>query len=65
MDSPVVESKELITTVFWHSIKETFHNVRNFVQNLEYFDIQTVDDLYKFFFMCHLFSWLVLLYKIR
>lgn len=52
-------------TLWWEATKETIFNVQEYAKNVEYFDIQNVEDLYKFFFMCHIFSWVVLLWKLR
>lgn len=37
---------------------------KNYLNNLDVFDIKTPDDLYTFFLICHLFSWSVLLWKL-
>lgn len=35
------------------------------VAGLQLFDVQEPEDLYKLFFFCHLFSWLVVMWKLR
>lgn len=38
---------------------------REFLHHMEFFDVQTPDDLYKLFIFCHVFSWGIILWKIR
>lgn len=42
-------------------IKDTWENVKNF----EIFDVKSPEDLYKLFLFCHIFSWMVVFYKLK
>lgn len=40
-------------------------DLKQILQDIKSFDIETPDDLYRVFTMCHLFSWAVIMYKMR
>lgn len=46
----------------WASLVE---NLLEAIDIIKEFDISTPADLYKVFTMCHMFSWAIILYKMR